>query len=302
MKSDDIKRLCAEYGIVPSKSKGQNFLLDESYCDSMVQVARLTPDDVVVEIGPGFGVLTEKLIATGARVIAVELDKKLIPYLENRFKDSMNFKLIEGDILRMTKSGELWGIVGGDAPGGRLYTVVANLPYAITSPILKVFLTAEHKPQQMVVMVQKEVAERICAQPGEMSLLALSVQYYADVRIVEQVPRTVFLPIPEVASAIICIDVATKNNPPLPEADPPLAEAGRQKTRDEQQVFQLARMAFAGKRKQLKNSLANGLHCTIAEAVALLESAGINPFIRPQELGVGDWTKIAEEQEIRSKG
>jgi len=278
MYRDEIQKLCAEYGIVPSKSKGQNFLLDESYCDIMVQSAELTSDDVVIEVGPGFGVLTEKLLQTGARVIAVELEKKVIGYLEHRFKGSAHFKVIEGDILHMTN--DTLHMTHAN------YKIVANVPYAITSPILKAFLTAEHTPSQMVVMVQKEVAERICAQPGKMSLLALSVQYYADVRIVAHVPRTAFWPVPEVDSAIIVIDVKTQD---------------KENQRTEERIFQVARMAFAGKRKQLKNSLANGLHCTIAEAVALLESVGIDPSIRPQELGVGEWVRIAEEQEVRCK-
>ncbi len=279
MKRDEIQKLCAEYGIVPSRSKGQNFLLDTSYCEAMVQTAGLTPDDVVVEIGPGFGVLTEKLIATGARVIAVELDKKLIPYLQNRFKDSVNFKLIEGDILRMTND----KLQMTNAS----YKVVANLPYSITSPLLKMFLTAEHKPDQMVVMVQKEVAERICAQPGEMSLLALSVQYYANPCIVAYVPRATFYPVPEVDSAVIRIDIVAKNKKQE-------TKNKRSDTKNlEQQVFQLARMAFAGKRKQLKNSLANGLHCSSGEVEAMLTQAGIDPMIRPQELSVEDWRQLA---------
>lgn len=286
MRREDVQQLCREFGIVPSKAKGQNFLLDESYCDQMVQAAELIAEDTVIEIGPGFGMLTEKLLETGARVIAVELERKVFGYLKKRFGLQKNFELVEGNILEMTQSiFHTPSSLIKEGIRGR-YKIVANLPYAITSPVLKKFLTAPNKPSQMVVMVQKEVAERICARPGEMSLLALSVQFYAHPRIITHVPRITFWPIPEVDSAIVSV------------CDTSLYTENRDQ---EIRVFRLARSAFAGKRKQLKTSLANGLHCPVSETIELLQSVGIDPAVRPQELGVEAWIRLAQAQAVRSE-
>ena len=193
---DDIKKLCRAYGITPQRSKGQHFLLDQSMIDKMVQVAALGRNDTVIEIGPGLGILTEALVAAAGRVVSVELDRKLFALLQAKFVAAANLELVNADILRCSL---------GDLAHGVDYKIIANIPYNITSRFIKNLLTAAAKPSIAVLLVQKEVAQRVCAKPGDLSLLGLSSQLYSRPEIIATVGRDQFWPAPAVDSAILVL-------------------------------------------------------------------------------------------------
>ncbi|OGY51120.1 MAG: ribosomal RNA small subunit methyltransferase A [Candidatus Buchananbacteria bacterium RIFCSPHIGHO2_02_FULL_56_16] len=272
---DQIKKLCKAYGITPQRSKGQHFLMDATVIDTMVETARLDQRDTVLEVGPGLGILTEALVARAGRVVSVELDRKLFGLLQAKFIVSRNLELVNDDILRCDFAGRL----------GAGYKVVANLPYNITSRFLKNILTAAVKPLVAVVLVQKEVAERICAKPGDLSLLGISVQLYGRPAVVATVGRQQFWPMPAVDSAIVAIR----------DIQPAAAIAARLKPVTEKQFWQLVRIGFSAKRKKLVNNLAAGLKVsgTIIETAAA--EAGLTPNVRAQNLAVADWQQLAKK-------
>ena len=199
---EQTKNLCRLYDIKPARSRGQIFLIKEKIHDDVVAAADLRPDDFILEVGPGLGFLTAKLAARAKRVVAVEIDKKLVEALKAGLvaKNIKNVEVINENVLEIKIQPPLFPPYQG---GG--YKIAANLPYNITSIFLRKFLEAGNKPELMVLMLQKEVAERITAEPGEMSLLAVSVQFYARPEIIEIVPKKCFWPEPEVDSAIIKI-------------------------------------------------------------------------------------------------
>ena len=269
---EQTKEFCRRYNIKPARSRGQNFLIQEDIYDRLVALADLRGDDVVLEVGPGLGFLTAKLAARVKKVIAVELDDKLAEALKAGLaaKNIKNVEVVNENVLDMKIQPPLI------PPGqGGEYKIVANLPYNITSIFLRKFLEAEDKPKLMVLMLQKEVAERIVAQPGEMSLLAVSVQFYAKPEIVKIVEKENFWPEPEVDSAIIKLEVRSEK----PEVN-------------EKAFFRLVKFGFAAKRKMLKNNLAAGLRMEVKAIEDKLVAAGFNQKIRAQELSVGDWLKL----------
>lgn len=265
--------ICKSNNIKPAKSKGQNFLIVEEVYDKIIEAAELKKTDKVLEIGPGLGFLTQKLSDSAGQVTAVELDEKLGNILKSsKFsaKDS-NVTIMQGNALDLqTATGK--------------YKIVANLPYNITSAFLRKFLSqAKQPPELMVLLVQKEVAERLCAKPGAMSLLAISVQVYAETEIIDFVPAKAFYPAPEVESAIIKIKVKRE----------------KRKDFDEKAYFQLVRIGFSARRKKLANNLAAGFQITTKEAVGWLAKAGFPETIRAQELGVEDWVKLLKSKDTR---
>ncbi len=275
---EKIKELCRLYDIKPARSRGQNFLIREEIYDEIVRQADLKPDDIVLEVGPGLGFLTAKLAlrlrsgqAGRGKVIAVELDDKLSEVLRIGLlaQGIKNVEVVNGDILKSPLSPF---VKGG-------FKIVANLPYNITSIFLRKFFEIENKPELMVLLLQKEVAERICAKPGKMSLLAVSVQFYARPEIIKIVPKESFWPKPEVDSAMVKIIT----NPPGP-----LYQGGK----FEKDFFQLVKFGFSAKRKMLKNNLAAGFRLEANEAEARIKQAGFNPRARAQELSVDDWLKL----------
>ena len=272
---EQTKNLCRLYDIKPARSRGQNFLIEEKIYDDVVAAADLRPDDFILEVGPGLGFLTAKLAARAKRVVAVEIDKKLVEALKAGLvaKNIKNVEVINENVLEIKIQPPLFPPYQG---GG--YKIAANLPYNITSIFLRKFLEAGNKPELMVLMLQKEVAERITAEPGEMSLLAVSVQFYARPEIIEIVPKKCFWPEPEVDSAIVKI---TPLNPRL--------SGGRERERE---FFRLVKFGFSARRKMLKNNLAAGLRIGQAEAAAKIKQAGFNEKIRAQELAVADWLKL----------
>ena len=297
---EQTKELCRLYNIKPARSKGQNFLIQEKIYDDIAAAAELKTDDVVLEVGPGLGFLTAKLAKIAKQVIAIELDDKLAEVLKTGLaaKGVKNVEVVNEDVLKLMNKTPLTSFDKGGISGktpltplfkGGDYKVVANLPYNITSIFLRKFLEMDNRPESMVLMLQQEVVERICAKAGNMSLLAVSVQFYAKPEIVEIVGKENFWPEPEVDSAIVKITPLIPlykgdKNPP-----DPLYQGGI----NEKEFFRLVKFGFSAKRKMLKNNLAAGFKINQAEAENKITKAGFNPKIRAQELSVDDWLKLA---------
>lgn len=249
------------------KSFGQNWLRDEYTLDLIVDSAKISGNDTVLEVGPGLGYLTNKLAKQAGQVICVEADQDLIPHLTHQFGPVSNVEVVQADILKYDLS---------QLP--KNYLVVANIPYYLTSNLIRQLLESTNPPARMVLMVQKEVADRIVAGPGQMSVLSFSVQYYAEADIVASVAKELFEPIPKVDSAIIKIV----------RRDQPVFEA------DTKKLFKLVKAGFGEKRKMLRNSLSGGLQFSTAEVESLLKKAGLKPTSRSQELSMLDWQKLYE--------
>ncbi len=263
--------LLREHGLRPEKSLGQNFLQDSTALEKIVQAAEIQPNDTVLEIGPGLGSLTRYLANSARAVTAVELDRSLIPVLETVLSPWNNTRIIQGDILDFPPS----TLINADD-----YLVVANVPYYITSAIFRHLLEASPRPRRIVLTIQKEVAQRICAKPGDLSLLALSVQVYGKPQIAATLPAGAFYPPPKVDSAVIRVDL-------YPE---PLIPAGHLNT-----FFRLAKAGFSQKRKTLRNSLSAGLHISPSEAGQFLEQARIDPQRRAETLSLEEWSVLTEQ-------
>lgn len=257
---------------------GQHLLTDRSVLGQVVEAAELGLTDTVIEVGAGLGVLTRELALRAGRVIAVELDQRLALALRQGLASLPNVEIVQGDILKLPPSQLLTpkGSVGAAGPWPS-YKVVANLPYYITSAALRHFLEESPRPRLMVLMVQVEVAERIAAAPGQMSLLSVSVQLYGRPTILARVPARSFSPPPKVESAILRIDVHSKPPVAVPEAD----------------FFPVVRAGFTSRRKQLHNALAHALDFAPGEAQAVLAEAGISPQRRAQTLSVEEWAALA---------
>jgi 16S rRNA (adenine1518-N6/adenine1519-N6)-dimethyltransferase len=286
MKPGDLQRLLQQYDIDPVHARGQNFLLDDQALDRMVEAAGVQAGERVLEIGPGPGVLTEKLLAAGARVTAVEIDGRLQKLLAERFDESLN--LLRGDILEFSNE-ELKREIFGEVPafagttgvnaGATGWKVVANIPYAITSKILIKFLEGTSKPTSLTLMVQLEVADRLTAKPGDMSQIAVLAQTYAEVSKVVKVPRGSFLPPPKVDSAIVHLALRDE-----------AAITAFFEGIDRKRYFALVAAGFLQKRKKLRNTLPYPAE----EADRLIAAAGLPAGCRPEDLSVEDWRKLAQ--------
>ena len=261
-------------GLRARKNLGQHFLVDEEVLEIILSTAELTGSDIIVEIGPGLGVLTEELCRRAGRVITVELDDRLAVNLNRRLSEYHNLTVINRDILGIFPP-EIFTEAGITPVSG--YKVVANLPYYITSPVLRHFLEAELKPDMMVVMVQKEVAEEIAALPGKMSMLSLGIQLYGQPAIVKHVPAECFYPEPAVGSAVLKI---------LPHKVSPV------NIPDTGKFFSLVKAGFSAARKQLVNSLSNGLTMPKDEVQKLLDDAGISGNRRAETLTLEEWAHL----------
>ncbi len=277
----EVRRALRESGLQARHSLSQNFLADVDVLERILAEAAPGPGRAVLEIGPGLGILTGGLLEAGAAVTAVELDRGLAARLRDRFADAIargqaepalpgGLRLIEGDAL--------------DQPLTELcpepYDVVANLPYHITSPILHRLLGAPPRPERLVLMVQREVAERIAAPPGKMSYLSVFVQYHAAVRVALRVPPAAFEPAPEVDSAVIVAE--------------PYAGDDRFDVETEDQLWRLVQAAFRERRKMIHNVLSRQLPLSSAQVTEALETAAIAPDRRPQTLAVGEWLRLLE--------
>ena len=327
-------------GLYAKHSLGQNFLVDREVLDKIIETAEIKPDDLVIEIGPGLGVLTQELVGRAGKVIAVEMDDRLAELLKSEFEDrssnivaknrtpnsetrTSSLEVINADILKLNISELI-----KDYPA---YKVVANIPYYITSKILQLFLTQKNKPESITLLVQKEVAERICAKPldiargrpGNMSILSISVQAYAEPEIIEIVKASSFFPAPKVDSAIL--KIGKIHSFCHPAADPPPLRGGVRGGENEIQIssnvtpppapprrgggqseddrycaekdffyFYLVHVGFASKRKTLVNNLAAGLHLDKEKSLAIIKSVGLNENVRAQELSVEEWVELTK--------
>ncbi len=263
------KALLERHGIHPSRALGQNFLHDPGALQKIVSCADIAPQETVLEIGAGTGTLTQALLGAGAPVIAVETDARLLPLLRATLPDTPQLRLLHADILTLDLAELL-------AP--HPWVCVANLPYYITGAILRHLLQCRHRARCLVLTLQLEVAQRLVAAPGDLGLLAVSVQFYGQPRIVGRLRPAAFWPRPEVDSAVIRIDLH-----PQPTLDVP----------DEATFFRVLRAGFSQRRKQLRNALGSGLGIRAAAAADLLAAANIDPRRRAQTLALEEWAALA---------
>jgi len=258
------------HGLHADKGLGQNFLQDPFALESIVSVAEIQSTDTVLEIGPGLGSLTRYLAASTRQVIAVELDNDLLAPLHSVIAPYQNVRVVHGDILKLSPQ---------ELVSEKEYIVVANIPYYITSAVIRHLLESERKPRRIVLTIQKEVAERICAKPGDMSLLALSVQVYGSPSIAARIPASAFFPAPKVDSAVLSVDIY-----PSPLIKPELLES----------FFKLIKAGFSQKRKTLRNSLSSGLHISTTASEEMLKQANIDPMRRAETLSIEEWQTLCE--------
>jgi 16S rRNA (adenine1518-N6/adenine1519-N6)-dimethyltransferase len=249
-----------------NKSLGQHWLHDRLVLQHIADCADVQAGDTVLEIGPGLGTLTSELLRRADKVIAVEFDPDLARKLPGQFPGK-NLEVIHQDILSFDLS---------TLPKG--YKVVANVPYYITSKIVQLLMTADNKPAQVALLIQKEVAERLAAKPGDMSILAVSAQMFAEVSLGDVVPAELFTPPPKVDSQVVVLSV---------RAEPLFGDI------DEKLFFRVVKAGFSAKRKKLRSSLSGGLGITKDASVELLQKAGINPDSRAEDLALEDWKRLA---------
>jgi len=265
-----VQSILKDYGLHPKKGLGQNFLVDDTCLQRIVEAAGVSPQDEVLEIGAGLGSLTRYLAARAGRVCAVEMDGRFMPVLKKVLKDFNNVTLVNADMME-TDPGEWMR-----QPG---YQVVANIPYYITSALIRHLLESGVKPGCMTLTIQKEVAQRICAKAGDLSLLALSVQVFGNPRVALAIPAGAFYPAPKVDSAVLTVELLEK--PLIPQEH--LAE-----------FFNLAKAAFSHKRKMLHNALSGYAGLGAEGAARLLEKAAIDAQRRAQTLTLEEWGRLAE--------
>lgn len=266
----DIPRLLRTHGLRPKKGLGQNFLMDSEALQSVVVSAEIPPDAAVLEIGPGLGSLTRCLARAARRVVAVELDANLLPALREVLASESNVSIVQGDMLELDPAALM---------NENGYLVVANIPYYITSAIIRHLLEAPLRPSRLVLTMQSEVAQRICAAPGHLSLLALSVQLYGRPWPVANIPSEAFYPAPSVYSTVLRVDL-------FPEPAIPTGQV--------EAFFKLAHAGFAQKRKTLRNTLSAGLHWPPERAAALLTSVNIDPQRRAETLSIAEWAVLTQ--------
>jgi 16S rRNA (adenine1518-N6/adenine1519-N6)-dimethyltransferase len=264
-----IKYLQA-HGLYTKHRLGQNFLIDRQALNQIVEAAEINSSDFVVEVGPGLGVMTSELVKQADKVVAIEIDATLARLLRENVGDGkldiLNSDILAINVEELTKSYEK-------------YKVVANIPYYITSKIIKQFLTSTKKPETIVLLVQKEVAERICAKKGDMSILALSVQAYSDPNVVKVIKADSFFPAPDVDSAILKIENIRYK---LPEID-------------EEALFRTIKIGFSSRRKTLLNNFAAGLRLDKEATSDIIKSAAIDPSARAEDLNLDDWARLTNK-------
>jgi 16S rRNA (adenine1518-N6/adenine1519-N6)-dimethyltransferase len=276
-----LKELCLRYGLAPSKAYGQNYLVSESPIKKIIEAGGLDQHDTIVEIGPGFGVLTLAMAPLVKKIVSFEIEKTLEKYWEDQTKEFKNIEIVWGNVLTQAN-------LQKDkikAP----YKLLANIPYQITSQILRLFLEEiDEKPERIILMVQKEVAERICAKPGDMSMLAISVQYYGAPKIVAKVTKGNFWPSPKVDSAILMIQPHLQKGVPHSVIPSGVEESH---VISDKQFFDLVRVGFSHPRKQLWSNL-SGVYKDIDFKNILAEITG-NEKIRAEDLSVAQWKSLA---------
>ena len=279
MSVKNVENLLKNYGIRPSKKMGQNFLIDEKTFDKILEAADLSKNDIVLEIGPGIGNLTAKLAQKAKKVLAIEKDKKMCEILKKELKNQNieNVQIINEGILKINYDSIAKWLNGCD------YKLVSNLPYYITSAVIRKFLEFKKPPESMILMVQKEVAQRICAEPTKMSLLAISIQFYARPKIVSYVSKKSFWPEPKVDSSIIkIIPLKTKSSEKFTE-----------------KFFKVVKAGFSHPRKQLINNLAKELKLEKEKTKEWLLKNKIQPSQRAETLSIECWKKLTKSYTIK---
>jgi len=266
----DISTILQRNNLRPDKRLGQHFLIDQSALEEIIEAADVHKSDEVLEIGAGLGSLTRLLAIHARKILAVELDFKLIPPLEEVISGFQNVEIIQGDILRLNLN-QLMNVSG--------FLVIANIPYYITSALIRNLLETSYPPKRLVLTLQREVAERICASPGKLSVLALSVQVYGKPDIMAYIPSAAFYPQPNVDSAILRVDR-------YPEPQIPIGLIPT--------FFRLVKAGFSQKRKTLRNSLAGGMRWKPAQSEDILYQAGINSMRRAETLSLEEWGVLAD--------
>jgi 16S rRNA (adenine1518-N6/adenine1519-N6)-dimethyltransferase len=269
--SQSTQSLLHDYGLKPKKGLGQNFLIDETILQNIVEAANIKAGDEVLEIGAGLGYLTCHLASKATRLTAVEIDSQFLPILKKVLKGFDNITLIQGDIMEIDPS-TLANKAG--------YKVVANIPYYLTSNLIRRLLEVPLKPALIALTIQNEVAQRVCSAPGKMSLLSLGVQVYGKAHIAFSIPATAFYPIPEIDSALLLVELYDQPVIPVESLD---------------SFFKLAKSAFAQKRKMLHNALAGAPRLGTEKAGILLKRSGIDPDRRAQTLAMQEWFILTEE-------
>ncbi|GAH99440.1 unnamed protein product [marine sediment metagenome] len=260
----NIKALLKKQKIYPLKKLGQNFLIDKNVVKKVIKAAELHSKDIVLEIGPGIGALTQEIAKTAKKVIAVEKDPRMVEILKETLKDFKNVELVNKDILN-------YSLLTTN------YKLIANLPFYITAPVIRKFLESKHPPKEMVLIVQKEVAQRICSKPPKMNILAVSVQFYAKPKIISYVSKKSFWPSPKVDSAIIKI---------VPQK--------KYKDVNIDLFFKIVKAGFAHPRKQLANNLTNGLKLNKQEVNDLLLKNDVQPTQRAETLTINNWIQLTK--------
>ena len=266
--------LLKQYGLRADKRLGQNFLQDPYVLEKIVQTAEIHPTDIVLEIGPGLGSLTRYLAAAAQKVVAIELDERLFPALETIIAPYRNVYLVHGDILEIEPN---------EIVEQQDYLVVANIPYYITSALVRHLLESAPKPRRIVLTIQKEVAERICAGTGDLSLLALSVQVYGRPHIAMHIPAGAFFPVPKVDSSVLVIDIYAS-----PQVEEKMLDI----------FFELIKAGFSQKRKKLRNSISAGMHQTPIETEKMLRAVDIDPQRRAETVSLEEWGKLSYQYSV----
>jgi len=266
----NIRQILKQISGSPIKGLGQNFLIDQNILKKIVQVSEISQDDTVLEIGAGLGSLTYYLCQKAKRVVAIEIDKKFIPLLQNRFSQNANCAIIHGDILKT----DIQQIIPEDE-----YLVVANIPYYITSSLFRHILNSSSKPKRIILTIQHEVAQRICTSSGKMSILALSIQIFGKPEILFQIKPGAFYPPPKVDSSVVKVDLY--ENPLIDNHLQPL-------------FFQLIKSGFGKKRKTISNSLSSGMKQDKKAVQDLLKNIGIDPHRRAETLSIPEWKILSE--------
>lgn len=260
-----IKKFASKYA---AQKLGQHFLIDRIILSKIIEAADISEKDIVLEVGPGVGILTEELLKKSGNVVAVEKDERLIPYLKELFKDKKNFHLYTDDILKFN--------VGKYVKSP--YKLVANIPYYLTSKLIRTFLEKEEKPQSMILMIQREVAERIISKSPRANILSISVQFYGTTKIIDFVPQKSFYPQPKVESAIIKIDNIVDDKYRV----------------DSKTFFRIVKIGFSSPRKKLLNNLANGLKIPKHSIEKMLLDLGLDKNVRAEVLEISDWVNLCE--------
>ncbi len=276
---EETRFIMKKYNIRANKNLGQNFLINEEVVKNIVGCSNIEKEDLVIEIGPGLGTLTKYLLEKAGKVICIELDTKMLQILEDRFSLYNNFELINNDVLKV----DLKNIIKKEKEEYKIKNVkiVANLPYYITTPIIMKLLEEELELESITVMIQKEVADRLIATPGEKNTGAItySVYYYADSEAIMEVPNSSFIPEPEVTSKVIKLNI--RKEPAV-------------KPKDKEKMFKIIKYAFMQKRKTLLNSLTNnGVFKNKTQGTEILNSLGIKENVRPEELTLEQFEKIS---------